>query len=355
MVTMNSRRARRTAWLALLLPLSGAAAESSLEGSWFIEATGFAFGNAPSPIDFSVERVDGELTGWVYDGPVPLRVDGDQFEFDLDWKTLFDTVHLTTLRGRLTDDGTLEGVVDHGDDQNFLGDPMPPGRFEGRRAKPPAPASDAPADPQDFSGIWNRATGQWPVRKIGYATTPAGQSVMDNYLDMDNPGTRCAPEGLVLLTAYRFLPIEIVHTEDYIVMIYGADYVRRIYLDGREAPADLQDSSLGFSTGAWRGSTLHVTTTHLTPAFMSARGQPVSGDARVVEQFYLDDRGYLHGDMWLHDPVNYTRPPFLRKTFDRDFRPTVITEFGCDPYSFFRELELEGRLEEFFGRTSERR
>ena len=185
--------------------------------------------------------------------------------------------------------------------------------------------------------------------------TPEAESVMRNYLDMDNPGTRCAPEGLVLLTAYRFLPIEILHTDDYLLMLYGADYVRRIYLDGREPPADLQPSSLGFSTGKWLGSVLEITTTHLTPAFMSARGQPVSADAKVVEHFFLDDRGSLHGDMWLYDPDNYTRPPFLRKTFDRDFRPTVITEFGCDPYPFFRELYLEGKLEEFFGRRRERR
>lgn len=339
----------------LFAPALAAADDSPLAGSWMIEATGFAFGNASSPIDLEIEQGGEKLVAWVYNGPVALRADGNDFEIDLDWKTLFDTVHLTTLRGRLTDDGTLEGVVDHGDQSNFLGDPMPSGRFTGRRHEPRQMLPEAAPEPVDLTGVWNRATGQWPVRKLEFAMTAPARQVMNDYLDMDNPGTRCAPEGLVLLTAYRFMPVEILHTDDYLLLAYGADYVRRIYLDGREAPPDLLPSSLGFSTGVWQGSTLVVTTTHLTPSFMSSRGQPVSGDATTIEHFYLDDRGYLHGDQWLLDSANYTRPPFLRKTFDRDFRPTVITEFGCDPYTFFRELYLQGQLEEFWERREQRR
>ena len=355
--TVSLRRRAAFGLLVLALAAGNMVAADELEGDWLIQASGFAFGGQLSPIDVRFERRDGsdEYDVWVYNGPVEARVDGRSFEIDLDWKTLFDTVHVSTLRGELTADGSLSGAVDHGDEENFLGDPLPPGSFTGKRHQPLQIDRDAEPDPIDLTGVWNRAVGQWPVRKIEFAMTPEAESVMRNYLDMDNPGTRCAPEGLVLLTAYRFLPIEILHTDEYLLMLYGADYVRRIYLDGREPPADLQPSSLGFSTGKWLGSVLEITTTHLTPAFMSARGQPVSADAKVVEHFFLDDRGSLHGDMWLYDPDNYTRPPFLRKTFDRDFRPTVITEFGCDPYPFFRELYLEGKLEEFFGRRRERR
>ena len=136
---------------------------------------------------------------------------------------------------------------------------------------------------------------------------------------------------------------------------YAADYARRIYLDGREFPDTATSSSFGFSTGEWKGETLVVTTTRLTSAFMSTHGQPVSENAKTIEHFYFDDKGYLHADMWLHDPVNYERPPFLRRVYDRDFSPSVITKVDCDPFTFFRALYLEDDLEEFWNRANFRR
>jgi hypothetical protein len=59
--------------------------------------------------------------------------------------------------------------------------------------------------------------------------------------------------------------------------------------------------------------------------------------------------------MWLHDPVNYTRPPHLRRVMDRDFTPRVITKVGCDPFTFFRALYLDGKLDEFWSRAKYRR
>lgn len=328
--------------------------EQDLVGAWEIEATGFAFGGAPAPIDLTVEVQDGRVMAYAYNGPVELRVDGDRIEIDLDWSTPFDTAHVSTLRGRVIDGERMEGEVTHNGDVNFLGDPMPGGRFSGRRVRPRQVDPDAAPAPVDLGGIWNRAFGHWPVRKIGFAMTPAGQAVIDSYEEMDNPNSRCAPMGLVMAAGMPY-PMEIVDAGDHLLIVYGADYVRRVYLDGREFPDTAVASSLGFSTGKWLGDTLVVTTTRLTPAYMSTRGQPVSADAKTVEHFYIDDKGYLHADMWLHDPGNYTRPPYLRRTLDRDFSPNVITKVGCDPYSFFRALYLDGNLEEFWDRAKYRR
>ena len=93
----------------------------------------------------------------------------------------------------------------------------------------------------------------------------------------------------------------------------------------------------------------------LNPAFMSARGQPVSADAYTVEHFQFDEKGYLHAGMWLHDPKNYARTPFLRRVYDRNFSPSVITKVDCDPYTFFRAMDLEGDLQTFWDRAQFRR
>jgi hypothetical protein len=158
----------------------------------------------------------------------------------------------------------------------------------------------------------------------------------------------------VLATGLPY-PLEIVQSDDYILIVHGADYARRIYLDGREFPDTAVSSSFGFSTGEWRGETLVVTTTRLNPAFISTRGQPVSENAEVIEHFVFDEQGYLHADMWVHDPQNYARTPHLRRVYDRDFSPSVITKVDCDPYTFFRALDLEGELDFFWERSEYRR
>ena len=160
--------------------------------------------------------------------------------------------------------------------------------------------------------------------------------------------------GLVMASGMPY-PMEIMPSQDHILIVYGADYVRRIYIDGREFPDTESSSSLGFSLGEWVGDTLVVKTTNLNPSFMSTRGQPISADAYTIEHFYLDYKGYLHADMWLHDPANYARPPHLRRVMDRDFTPRVITKVGCDPYTFFRALYLDGNLDEFWDRAKQRR
>lgn len=330
------------------------AADAELVGEWDIETTGFAFNGAPSHVDLSIEEQDGELKAYVYNGPVPLRVEGDSFEADMDWATGFDTTHLSTFRGRLNPDGTLEGEVDHNGELNFLGAPMRGGTFRGVRDTGREVPSDAPPEPADLSGVWNRAFGLWPVRKLDYAMTARGRSILERYEEMDNANSRCASMGLVMASGMPY-PMEIVQTDEHILIVYGADYVRRVYLDGREFPDSATSSSLGFSVGEWRGDTLVVTTTQLNPAFMSTRGQPISADAYTEEHFYLDNKGYLHADMWLHDPQNYERPPYIRRVMDRDFSPNVITKIGCDPFTFFRALYLDGKLDEFWDRSQFRR
>jgi len=263
-------------------------------------------------VNVSIEENNGQLAAYIYSGPAPLRVDGSEFELDLDWHSGFDVEHLATFKGHLKDDGMIEGVLSNNGESNFLGRPMRDGKFTGTRDEAAPNLEGLAPGPVDFSGVWNRAFGLGAVRKIRFAMTERGQEIIDNYVEMDNANSRCASPGLVLGSGLPY-PMEILHTDDYIVIVYAADYVRRIYLDGRDFPDDVTNSSFGFSRGEWKGETLVVTTTRLNPAFMSTRGQPVSADAHTIEHFFFDDKGYMHGDMWVHDPANYSRstPAFL--------------------------------------------
>jgi hypothetical protein len=341
--------------LCMLGIASANAQDNGLAGDWTIVTTGFSFiGSSTSYVDLTIEENDGELQAYVYNGPASLRVDGGKFELDVDWRDGFDVEYLSTFIGVLNEDGTLQGDLTHHGTSNFLGRPWVDGKFTAERAAPPQNLDGQAAKPVDLSGLWNRASGLWGINKIYFNMTKEGQATLDNYLEMDNANSRCASPGLVLASGLPY-PMEILQSDDYFVIVYGADYARRVYLDGREFPETETSSSLGFSTGEWRGETLVVTTTKLNPAFMSTRGQPVSADAYTTEHFYFDEKGYLHADMWLHDPQNYARTPYLRRVYDRDFSPTVITKVDCDPYTFFRAMFLEGELEQFWGRAKFRR
>lgn len=326
-----------------------------LVGDWTIVTSGFSFvGNTTSYIHLTVENEGGELKAYVYNGPVPIRVDGNRFEIDLDWSSGFDEEYLSTFSGEIIDAGNMQGELTHNGASNFLGRVWKDGKFTGQRATAPPNLDGLQAKPIDMSGIYGRASGLGAVRKINFSMTERGQDILDDYLEVDNANSRCASPGLVLASGLPY-PMEILHSDNYIVIIYGADYARRIYLDDREFPETATHSSFGFSVGEWKGETLVVTTTKLNPAFMSTRGQPISDDAHAKEYFYFDDKGYLHADMWLHDPANYARPPQLRRVYDQNFALSVITKVDCDPYSFFRALALEGELEAFWARSAKRR
>lgn len=342
--------------LLLVWGIVASAQNNPLVGDWTIVATGFdGLRGGTTYVTLSIEEIDGKLEAFVYNASTPIRVDGNNFEMDLDWFTGFHRDYTSTLKGRLNEDGTLQGETLHFGAMNFLGRPLRDGEFTGTRDDPAPDLQSLAPDPVDLSGIWNRASGQWFVRKRALSFTEHGQDTYDNYMEMDNAVTRCAAPGLMSLVTSLPYPMEILHTDDYILMAVGADFVRRIYLDGREFPENASSSSLGFSTGEWKGETLVVTTTHLNPAFITSKGQPVSGDAYAVEHYYFDRKGYLHADTWLHDPVNYSKPPFYRRVYDRNFSPSVIAKVDCDPYSFFRALFLEGELETFWDRAKFRR
>ena len=331
------------------------AQNSDFVGDWTIVTTGFSFvGSTTSYLEVTIEESDGGLRAFVYNGPAPIRIDNNNFELDIDWRSGFDVEYLSTFIGTLNDDGSLSGELTHHGATTFLGRSWADGKFTGKRAETRPNLDGLAAQPVDLSGVWNRASGLGAVSKIRYRMTDQGQATLDSYLEMDNANSRCASPGLVLASGLPY-PMEILHSDNYIVIVYGADYARRVYLDDREFPDTATSSSLGFSRGEWKGETLVVTTTMLNPAFMSARGQPISADAYTVEHFYFDDKGYLHAGMWLHDAKNYARTPFLRRVYDRNFSPTVITKVDCDPFTFFRAMYLEGDLETFWDRAPFRR
>ncbi len=99
----------------------------------------------------------------------------------------------------------------------------------------------------------------------------------------------------------------------YVIIHVEHNTPRRIWMDGRKAPADHASLSLGFSVGRWEGDELVIETTHLLPGWLDGSGLPMSGEGtRLVERYdFSDDRLAMDRTMTIYDP--YYTQPLVRK------------------------------------------
>ncbi|MYI03228.1 MAG: hypothetical protein F4122_12235 [Gammaproteobacteria bacterium] len=288
------------------------------------------------------EREQGELRVYVDGGPVEYTLNGNQLEMTVDYRNAGGRLLSRTLSGTIDGDvmtGTLVAPHD--------------GSTGTWRAEPRVPDEMLPPAPVDFSGIWSRISAG--MEKVHLDYTDSAQAIVDEYSYLDDPALRCISPALVRISGWPY-PLEILQDDRQVTILYESfREVRRIFLDGREFPEDIPISAMGYSIGHWEGSTLVVESSLLKPAFVDQAGQPISENARVVERISMSEDGQnLRSLLTLHDPENYRRP-IIRYRQWRRTPDTTIFEYDCDSYPFYRGLELEGRLDEFWERMSQQR
>ena len=186
----------------------------------------------------------------------------------------------------------------------------------------------------DFEGIWTPdnppGLGQPALDEV--PLTPPGRAELEAFGAEDDPVFRCIMPGIPRGFTDPY-PLEIIQQDHQIVLLYEYFHqVRRIYMDGREAPEFWPPSLAGYSTGSWDGETLVVRTTSLSPdTYMDQRGLPFSGaeDTYVVERYTrLEDE--LNLAVEVHDPTNYEEPYTMKRSWN--FTPDAeIWEYECNP------------------------
>lgn len=335
--------ARSAATLAMLIAVSATAlaqpaATDALLGDWRltlsdrgIEHTGI----------LTIEAGPDGLVAFVDGGPASLSVRGRDIALDIDTRD---------GGGRLLAYG-LEGTLADGQLSGTLTPPLdaPPGTWH---AEPAVEHTEMPPQPVDLSGIWSRISSG--IAKVNLDYTPAAQEIVAGYNYLDDPALRCVSPGLVRVSGWPY-PVELIQTDTQLTILYESFHeVRRIRLDGRSWPDDLPPRAMGYSRGHWDGSTLVVETTGLIAGFVDLAGQPISENARVVERMSLSaDRQTMRSELTLYDPAYYNHPITRHRSWRRT-PDTVILEYDCDPYPFFRGLELEGKLDEYWQRMRRR-
>jgi hypothetical protein len=139
-------------------------------------------------------------------------------------------------------------------------------------------------------------------------------------------GTQCVPPGVPNATLMPF-PLQIVHREDVLVILYEAYNLFRIIPIGREHSDYLDPSWMGSSVAHWDGDTLVVVVRGFNDRTRTA-GHRHSTDMVVTERYTRVDQQTIRYEATVEDPGVFAEP--VRYAGNLSLRPEwEIGEYVC--------------------------
>ena len=170
---------------------------------------------------------------------------------------------------------------------------------------------NAPAAPREGTTLrWLPAPGELPPMNAQYMERYKKiQASRESGSEATEPVARCLPPGMPYFTLAQY-GLEVTQAKDKIVFFSEwMDAYRRIYLDGRTLPKDVDPSYFGYSTGHWEGDTLVAETVNLRDDTVLDRyGSPHSDAMRITERIRLVDANTLEDIVTTYDPKAFTKP-----------------------------------------------
>ena len=209
----------------------------------------------------------------------------------------------------------------------------------------PADAAAPKAATPDWTGVWIRQgsfnfdsnvkpeqSPNPPYKPDWMARYQAGLELMKKGQAPADPTAGCVPGGMPRIMNMVY-PMEILQVPGQITIIAEwMSQVRRVYTDGRKPPApDVIDPTYnGYSTGHWEGDTLVVDTVGLREdTVLDQTGVRHSAEMTIHERFREVSPGMLELMLTVNDPVAFTKPWTVKKSFKRAPPKTEIMEYVC--------------------------
>jgi hypothetical protein len=135
--------------------------------------------------------------------------------------------------------------------------------------------------------------------------------------------------------------MEVLQVPGRVVMVFEYDhFVRSIYADGRQHPADLAPTWMGDSIGRWDGDAFVVDTIGFNDkTWLDRVGHPHSDALHLTERFRRVDHDTLTDEITIDDPKAYTKPWTAQLAFQLKPKWELI-EFVCeDTYLNFSDYQ----------------
>jgi len=148
-----------------------------------------------------------------------------------------------------------------------------------------------------------------PWAEEHFKTIHEGVPLTGNPPQQLNPSwSGCMPEGPTEVMRRR--AFELRQFPDMVLMLFDQDHgVRRIYLDGRAHPADLQLTWMGHSIGHYEGDTLVIDTVGIKDkVWVDILGHPHTDALHLTERIRRVQQDRLEIEITIDDPKTYKKP-----------------------------------------------
>lgn len=203
----------------------------------------------------------------------------------------------------------------------------------------------AAVETPSFSGIWQSADLELVVMPGG-DNPPYTQWARDNITHYNkhydpvvaDTAKVCLLKGMpyTMLLRPRDYPVEIIQTEDYVVMSFELYDTHRIIRIGEtRVPESRPISGNGYSIAHWEGNTLVIKTTGMTSLLGPQPDGPYmrSEDAVITESWNLGQHPehgeVLEVDMVIEDPQIFVEPAKARMVFSRSEPGIAVGGYNC--------------------------
>jgi hypothetical protein len=189
----------------------------------------------------------------------------------------------------------------------------------------------------DFGGMWNNQYTPDLTTAFPGGVLPFTAYGADRWKKVDtknDPTAYCLPVGPSRAFTAPF-PNYILQTPEVIgVMFEYQTTYRMIYMDGRGHPADLGDYGsefMGHSIGKWEGDALVVDTIGINErSWLDTAGHEHSDKLHLTERFDKVNDDTIKYSVTFDDPVFFTKPFTIVRTFRRGAKTDRILPYSCE-------------------------
>ena len=199
----------------------------------------------------------------------------------------------------------------------------------------PAPVqAQSAAGRPDLSGFWvNQYTPDLSTA-LG-SQPPFTEFGAERWRTVDtskDPTGICLPVGPSRAFTAPF-PFQLVQGHDTIGILFEYQSIwRAIYMDGRKHPDDVDEYPyfMGHSIGRWDGDTLVVDTAGVDErSWLDTAGHEHSAKLRLTERFVKTSADTMQWTATFEDPVYFTRPWSITRTFTRGKPGDRLLPYTC--------------------------
>jgi hypothetical protein len=187
----------------------------------------------------------------------------------------------------------------------------------------------------DLNGFWNNQYTPNLATALGHEPpyTPYGLERWKNVDTQNDPTAKCLPVGPSRAFTAPF-PFQVIQTSGMIAFLYEYQTIyRMIYTDGRPHPDDIFDypEFMGHSIGHWEGDTLVIDTVGINErSWLDTAGHEHSARLHLTERMQKIDEDHIKWTVTYDDPVFFTEPWSITRTFTRGKATDRIMAYSCE-------------------------